>query len=73
MTFENWKKNIKKAIFPTFFFFEKYFKNPNSDFTRNVAQRDKKKWKNCQKVEVNNLAGNGQFYQILLKMCSFVS
>ena len=29
--------------------------------------------KNGQKVEVNNLAGNGRFYQILLKTCSLVS
>ena len=29
--------------------------------------------KNGQKVEVNNLAGNGRFYQILLKTCFLVS
>ena len=40
--------------------------NPQSTF----VEKDKK---NGKKVKVNNLARNGRFYQILLKMCSFVS
>ena len=44
--------------------------NPQSTF----VEKDEKKWEmDGKKVKVNNLAGNGRFYQILLKTCSLVS
>ena len=66
-------KNLK--IFPKLSFVKLCQKFLLQNLVTFWCQKTKKKKivKTFQKVEVNNLAGNGRFYQILLKTCSLVS
>ena len=52
-----------------------YFADRLAKLAKSVIFYEKPKIfvKNGQKVDVNNLAENGRFYQILLKTCSLVS